>query len=71
MARHWSRFVPCVSERQAMALDAMAEAHGMGDGMGLLEHLTGCSRSKVGRMDRLNLKRVIDRAFREYGRKAV
>ena len=67
MARHWSAFVAC-TERQARALDKMAEAHDIGDGMDLLMSLTGYSRSKVGKMDRLSLSSVIDRAFREYGR---
>lgn len=69
MAKHWSTFVSC-SEKQARALDKMAEAHGLGDGMDLLMKLTGNSRSKVGRMDKLSLARVIDRAFKEYGRDA-
>jgi hypothetical protein len=68
MARHWSVFCSGISERQAMALDKMAEAHGKGDGMSLLMELTGYSRSKVGKLDRLSLRRYIDRAFEEYGR---
>jgi hypothetical protein len=67
MARHWSSFVQ-VSEKQAYALDKIAEAHEIGDGMDLLMKLTGNSRSKVGKMDRMSLRPVIDRAFKEYGR---
>ena len=48
MARHWSGFVAGLSEKQAAALDKMAEAHGLGNGMDLLMRLTGCSSSKVG-----------------------
>jgi hypothetical protein len=70
MASHWSRFVGGITEKQARALDRMARAHSMGDGMDLLMCLTGCSRSKVGKMDRLSLRRAIDRAFTEYGRQA-
>jgi len=71
MARHWSVFVDGISERQAMALDKMAEAHDLGDGMDLLMSLTGYSRSKVGRMDRLSLRKYIDQAFAQYGRDAA
>lgn len=69
MARHWSVFVGGVSEKQARALDKMAAEHRIGDGMDLLMKLTGNSRSKVGKMDRLSLATYIDRAFKEYGRK--
>lgn len=68
MASHWSRFVS-VSEKQAYALDKMAEEHGIGDGMDLLMKLTGNSRSKVGKMDSRSLRLVVDQAFKEYGRK--
>jgi hypothetical protein len=70
MARHWSVFVGGLTERQAAALDKMAEAHGIGDGMDLLMRLTGYSRSKVGRMDQLSLCRYVDQAFRQFGRDA-
>ena len=70
MARHWSVFCRGVSERQAMALDKMAEAHDKGDGMSLLCELTGNSRSKVGRMDRMSLRKYIDEAFALYGHDA-
>lgn len=69
MARHWSAFVGGISEKQAYALDKMAWANGIGDGMDLLTRLTGYSRSKVGKMDRLSMRHVIDKAFNEYGRK--
>ena len=70
MARHWSAFCSGVTSKQAVALDKMAEAHGIGDGMSLLMKLTGYSRSKVGKMDWMSLRPVIDRAFKEYGRKS-
>lgn len=70
MAKHWSTYVPGVTSKQASALDKMAEAHGLGDGMSLLMKLTGMSRSKVGRQDALTLRPFIDRAFEEYGRKS-
>lgn len=67
MARHWSAFVG-VSEKQAYALDKMAEAAGKGDGMDILMEATGYSRSKVGKMDRLSLRHAVDKCFKEYGR---
>jgi hypothetical protein len=53
-----------------MALDKMAEAHDKGDGMSLLCELTGNSRSKVSRMDRMSLRKYIDEAFALYGHDA-
>jgi hypothetical protein len=70
MARHWSAFVPGVTPRQAAALDNMAEAHAKGNGMDLLTELTGYSSSKIGRMDRLSLRKYVDEAFRTWGRDA-
>jgi hypothetical protein len=70
MARHWSAFVSC-SDKQAYALDKMAEEHDLGDGMSLLMKITGNSRSKVGQMDAISLRHAIDKAFKEYGRAKV
>lgn len=70
MARHWSAFVPGITERQAMALDKMAEAHDVGDGMDLLMRISGYSRSKVGKCDRGRLRPYIDEAFSRYGRES-
>lgn len=67
MARHWSAFV-AVSERQAYALDKMAADAGIGDGMDLLMEISGKSRSKIGKMDRLTLRHMVDEAFSKYGR---
>lgn len=69
MAQHWSRFVSGLSEKQAGALDRMAEANGKGSGLDILMELTGYSRSKVGKMDRLSLRPFIDQAFKKYGGK--
>lgn len=70
MARHWSVFVPGVSEAQAYALDKMVEANELrGDGCDLLAKIAGCSRSKIGKYDRRSLRLVIDKAFAQYGRK--
>lgn len=63
MASHWSRFCVGVSEKQAMALDRIARDRGEGDGMDLLMRLTGCSRSKVGKMNRASLRPYLDEAF--------
>ncbi len=63
MARHWSAFCAGVTERQGMALDRIARERGEGDGMDLLMRLTGCSRSKVGKMDRASLRPYLDDAF--------
>ena len=68
MASHWSAYCGGVTSRQAMALDRMAEEHDIGDGMDLLMRLTGYSRSKVGRMDYLSLRKYVDQAFRRYGK---
>lgn len=70
MARHWSAYVSSVSERQAYALDKMAAAADLGDGMDLLMKLSGYSRSKVGKMDRLTMRHLLDAAFSEYGARA-
>ena len=67
MAQHWSRFVS-VSEKQAYALDKMAQDAGIGNGMDLLMKLTGYSRSKVGKMDSRSLRLVVDEAFKTYGK---
>jgi hypothetical protein len=69
MARHWSVFV-AVTERQARALDKMAGAHELGDGMALLMEVSGSSRSGVGRMDRLTVARHVDECFKRWGRGA-
>lgn len=68
MARHWSAFV-AVSERQARALDHMADEHGFGDGRAILMHLASVSASKLSRMHRLDVQRLVDQAFEQYGRK--
>jgi hypothetical protein len=70
MARHWSVFVPGVTGRQARALDTMAEARHLGDGMALLQEVTGASRSGVGRIDRLTMAGHVDECFRRWGRDA-
>lgn len=67
MARHWSAYVPTVTERQAYALDKMAEAAEKGDGMDLLMWATGCSRSKVGKLDRITIRHALDKCFKGYG----
>ncbi len=69
MARHWSVFCSGVSERQAGALDSMARDAHKGDGMDLLREVTGYSRSKVGKMDRLSLKPYITECFERWGTK--
>lgn len=66
MARHWSVFVSGVTEKQAYALDKMAERHNKGDGMDLLTEQARCSRSKIGKMDRLSLRKYIDQCFELY-----
>jgi hypothetical protein len=65
MARHWSAFCN-VSQSQGIALDRMAKNHGKGDGMSLLMELTGCSRSRVGKMDYASLRPYLDEAFELY-----
>jgi hypothetical protein len=70
MARHWSLFCSGVTERQAVALDRIAEDNDLSSGMALLMQLTGYSRSKVGKMSWMHLRPIIDRAFKEYGRDA-
>jgi len=71
MARHWSSFVS-VSARQARALDKMAEATAeFGDGMDLLQEVSGSSRSGVGRMDSLTVSRHVDECFARWGRGAA
>lgn len=69
MARHWSAYVG-VSEKQAYALDKMAEEHDFYDGRELLCSVASCSSSKLGKMDRLTLRRHLDEAFEKYGRNA-
>lgn len=69
MAKHWSTYVPNLTEKQAWALDKMAEAHGLGDGMDLLMKVSRCSRSKVGSFDRLTMRKYVDECFSTYGRK--
>lgn len=66
MAQHWSKFVD-VTPRQARALDRMAHDHGIGDGMDLLMQIAGLRRSKVQKMDKLQLAGLVDECFREYG----
>ena len=63
MARHWSVFCRGLTPRQAGALDRIARDLGMVDGMDLLMDITGYNRSRVGRMDYLSLRPVIDEAF--------
>lgn len=67
MAQHWSALVG-VTEKQAYALDRMAREAGLDDGMDLLMKVSGCSRSKIGRLDRLTLRQHLDTAFEQYGR---
>lgn len=66
MGRHWSCFCSGVTPNQGMALDKMAKTHKIGDGMDLLMELTGCSRSKVGKMDRMSLRPYLDDAFEKF-----
>lgn len=68
MAKHWSTYVSGVTEKQAWALDRMAEAHGIGDGIDLLMKVSGHSRSKIGKLDRLTLRPILDECFETYGR---
>ena len=70
MATHWSRWVRGVSERQAYALDRMARDNDLGDGMDLLMEISGRSRSSVGRLDAIDVRHLIDEAFRRWGRAA-
>ncbi len=67
MAQHWNTYVD-ITLKQAMALDKMAEGHGIRDGMSLLMKLTGDSRSKIGKMSYASLRPYIDKAFEEYGK---
>jgi hypothetical protein len=67
MARHWSAFV-AVTEKQARALDKMAQDNGYGDGMDLLMEVSGDSRSKVGKRDRLTVAGYVDECFKRFGR---
>lgn len=69
MARHWSAYV-AVSERQARALDKMADAHGIYDGRSLLMQIDGCSSSKLSKYDRPTIQRLVDKAFAQFGRDA-
>jgi hypothetical protein len=70
MARHWSVFVSGgLTEKQAWAIDKMAEDAGMGEGINLLMDVSGCSRSKVQKMDRLTLRKFVDAVFKKYGKK--
>lgn len=70
MAQHWSNFV-AVTERQARALDKMADAHGFRSGRELLcEVAGGISTSKLSKLDRLTVAGIVDKAFAEYGRNA-
>jgi hypothetical protein len=69
MARHWSRFVSGVTERQAYALDRMAQEADKGNGMALLMEVLGCSSSKVGRTDSIDMRKAVDECFRRWGRK--
>ena len=63
MARHWSTFV-AVSEKQARAIDKMVRDNDLrGDGCDLLARVGKCSRSKVGRMDRLTVQGLVDEVF--------
>lgn len=66
MAQHWSRFV-AVTERQARALDKMADAHGKYDGRSLLMEIGGYSSSKLGKLDRPTVQRLVDKVFAQYG----
>jgi hypothetical protein len=47
----------------------MADEAGFGSGIDLLMEASGCSRSKIQKMDRLTLREYIDTAFQKYGRK--
>jgi len=67
MAQHWSTFVN-VTDRQARALDKMADAHDFRSGRELLMDIAGCSSSKLSKMDRLTIQRLVDEAFTKYGR---
>lgn len=65
MGSHWSAFVPNVTGKQAYALDNLAESLGMSDGMALLMHVTGDSRSKIGKSfaNYAYARRTLDTAF--------
>jgi hypothetical protein len=66
MAAHWSRYVPNVTDKQAYALDRIAEDQGHRDGKALLCDLAGgVSPSKLEKVmsDWPRAKRLIDEAF--------
>lgn len=67
MARYWSTYV-AVTEKQASALDQMARANGYSDGIALLSEVSGASRSKIGKSDRLTVKSWVDECFQRFGR---
>lgn len=71
MAKHWSTYVGGISQAQAGALDKMARDAGKGDGMDLLMEVSGYSRSRVGKMDRLSLRPHIDECFARFSREAI
>lgn len=67
MANHWSSNIPHITEKQAYALDRMAEAHNLGTGLHLLLKVSGRSSSKLAKSDRLTMRRYIDECFKLYG----
>lgn len=72
MASHWSKwFGRALSQKQASALDRMAEKHGFRDGGALLVEIAGTYQSKLARMSSLQLRPYIDEAFEKYGGESV
>lgn len=72
MARHWTTYTTAaLTDRQIRALDAMADAHGLSDGLDAVAKANGLSRSKASRelANRFQAKRLVDETFRKYGRR--
>jgi hypothetical protein len=74
MARHWSNFVE-VTDRQAYALDAMADENNKGDGLDILRETLAESQDKetaskyqVQKLEGYPLRKLIDACFKKYGR---
>jgi len=66
MARHWTEYTgAALTPRQIRAMDVLAERLGYGDGLSLLAHANGVSRSKAGRMLRnsFQAQQMADKAF--------
>lgn len=64
----WAKYV-AVTDRQAYALDRMADENGFADGAELLADVAEVSRSKLSKMASYQLRKAVDDAFRTYGSK--